>query len=342
VVADRRGQYGREVAMQRAIDSTSPIAPAAILPNPGTASRRLSCHDGFSPVIFGMTWQAGGVLMGLIAALIAVFIALVVASNTWLQSTVYEVRSPRIPPAFDGFCIVQISDLHNSRFGKGQSRLLRRIRRAQPDLITLTGDLAATEWRRDANNLELVSVLPSLAPVYFATGNHDIFTRDLSGMILHLEGVGVHVLRNASVPIERGGQTIALAGIDDVVAFGGDSDSWRGMVSAWRQELNTVREGIDPDRYAVLLSHRPEFIYDYARAGFDLVLAGHAHGGLVRIPFVGPLYAPGQGKLPRYTSGMHVLDGTTLVVSRGLGRGMTPLRFLNRPEVVVVRLRSGS
>jgi predicted MPP superfamily phosphohydrolase len=291
------------------------------------------------PVVLRMN-RVKGVLLGLIAAVAVVLIAALVASNTWLQATTYQVSSARIPPAFDGYCVVQISDLHDARFGKGQARLLRKVRAAHPDLIAVTGDLDGADWRRAANSLELVRGLPGLAPVYFVTGNHEVYTRDAKGLVSFLEAKGVCVLRSASVPIERSGQAIELAGIDDLEAFGA-ARSWSRTLSAWRQELAGLRQRIQPDRYTVLLSHRPEFIRDYAKAGFDLVLAGHAHGGLVRIPFVGPLYAPGQGKLPRYTSGMHVLGGTTLVVSRGLGRGMTPLRFLNRPEVVIVRLKSG-
>ena len=280
--------------------------------------------------------------MGLIAAIAIVFIALLLGSNIWLQSTTYEVSSPRIPPLFDGYCIVQISDLHNSRFGAGQSRLLRRIRVAHPDLIAVTGDLAGADWKRSANSLELIRQLPLLAPVYFVIGNHEANTHDLRGLIGFLGGLGVHLLHNASVPVERGEQVIELAGIDDPEGFSVGRHSWTASLTAWRQELEVVRQRIEPNRYAILLSHRPEFIRSYEQAGFNLVLAGHAHGGLIRIPFLGPLYAPGQGKLPRYTSGMHLLNDTTLVVSRGLGRGMTPLRFLNRPEVVIVRLRSVS
>ena len=279
--------------------------------------------------------------MGVIAVVLVVFVALLVASNTWLQSTSYEVSSARIPAAFDGYCIVQISDLHNSRFGAGQSRLIRAVRAAHPDLIAVTGDLASPDWRRALSSQELIRRLPALAPVFFVTGNHEIYSRDLPGLVAFLEGLGVRVLPNSSTSVERGGQAIVLAGVNDLEAFAKGRRSWTASLGAWRSALTELRKSIAPERYVILLSHRPEFIQDYAQAGFDLVLTGHAHGGQIRLPFFGPLYAPGQGRLPRFTSGTHTLSGTTLVVSRGLGRGMSPLRFLNRPEVVIVRLKAG-
>lgn len=98
----------------------------------------------------------------------------------------------------------------------------------------------------------------------------------------------------------------------------------------------------DDSHLNVLLSHRPELIYAYEEAGMDLVLSGHAHGGQVRLPFMGGLIAPNQGIFPKYTSGIHNVGDTSMVISRGLGNSIIPFRIFNRPELVVVILRSGS
>jgi predicted MPP superfamily phosphohydrolase len=281
-------------------------------------------------------------VMLVLAAAFFMLVLLLVLSNTWIQSTTWQLPSRRIPMAFDGYCIVQLSDLHNGRFGSGQRRLVRVIRRQCPDLIALTGDLVGEDWRRSGNSLELIRRLAAVAPTYFVIGNHDVHTRDLPGLLAFLESQGVQVLRNASSLIRRGGEAIALGGVDDPEAFADGTRRWAEQRAAWRLALARLRENTDAGMYTILLSHRPELISDYAALGFDLVLSGHAHGGLIRLPLVGALYAPDQGRLPRYTSGLHVLGATSMIVSRGLGRGKTPLRLFNRPEVVIVRLKAGS
>jgi predicted MPP superfamily phosphohydrolase len=267
-----------------------------------------------------------------------VITALVCMSNHRLETTAYEVRSPRIPASFDRFRIVQISDLHNRRFGKHQSGLLQAIRGAHPDLIVITGDLVNERWARNRNSFELLRPLTALAPVYFVTGNHEIYAADVHDLLDFLEHFGVHVLRSSSVLLKRGGETIALAGIDDPDAF--DYESKTDSLAKWNSALAGLRKGIEPGCYTILLSHRPELIREYSRMEFDLVLAGHAHGGQIRIPFLGALFVPDQGWLPRYVSGRHTLGQTTMIISRGLGSGPLSFRFLNPPELVVVMLRS--
>ena len=143
------------------------------------------------------------------------------------------------------------------------------------------------------------------------------------------------MLRNEAVYIERGGSRLELAGIDDPAFIRtGESASVRAEA-----ELEGL---LDSDCYTVLLAHRPELIETYAGAGAELTLSGHAHGGQVRLPLIGALYAPGQGFFPNYTAGLYTVDGAALVVSRGLGNSLIPLRFNNRPELVLVTLRSGN
>jgi predicted MPP superfamily phosphohydrolase len=275
-----------------------------------------------------------------VAAIAVAMASLVLVSNRCLQTTTYQVGSARLPSAFDGYRIVQISDLHERRFGPQQSRLMQAIREARPDLIVVTGDIINARWTRARNSLELARQLAVVAPTYFVTGNHEIYSRGADTLVGFLENLGVQVLRGRSVLIEREGRSLALAGIDDPDAFG----RWRvpeaASVGRWRAVLGELRRGIPPQLYTVLLSHRPELLADYARQGFDLVLAGHAHGGQVRLPFIGALWVPDQGLRPCYTEGAYAASGTTMVVSRGLGSTWPSFRFLNRPELVVVKLRT--
>jgi uncharacterized protein len=255
-----------------------------------------------------------------------------------IDSTTYEVVSSRMPTAFDGFRILQISDLHHQRFGTDQSRLLGHARMARPDLVAITGDLTYRGTWSSWYVLELARELADLAPVHFVTGNHDCTSPDLPGMLALLKGVGVQVLSGRSIVITRGKESIAVAGIDDPRIFREKKKSRAQAIIRWKANLATLRRSIPRRVYTILLSHRPEFAQFYAELGFDLVLAGHAHGGQIRLPLVGAMYAPNQGLLPRYTSGMYSVGATRMVVSRGLGKSHIPVRLFNRPELVVVRL----
>ena len=140
-----------------------------------------------------------------------------------------------------------------------------------------------------------------------------------------LTDAGVTVLRNASVRIRNGVESIRLIGVDDP-SFGGEAN------------LDATLEALSSDDFTVLLAHRPEGIDEYAKWGIDLVLSGHAHGGQIRIPGIGGVYAPGQGFFPKYTSGEYAVGDTTMIVSRGLGNSVLPLRVNDRPEIVIVTL----
>ena len=274
-----------------------------------------------------------------VAAILA-FAFLIFLGNSWLQTTTYEVQSPRLPASFDGYRVVQVSDLHNHRFGKHQSWLLSIIRKARPDLIVITGDLTYLGSWAPKEIEDLSTELGAVAPVCFVSGNHDVISGDLPKLLEHLARLGVRTLEGESITVRRGIESITVAGIADPRAFHQQGGKCR-TVDRWKSALAALRQGLG-DRYTVLLSHRPEYFGQYASLGFDLVLAGHAHGGQIRVPLVGALYAPGQGWLPRYTSGTHVRGRTRMIVSRGLGNSWFRIRVFNQPELVVVRLRKST
>ena len=154
---------------------------------------------------------------------------------------------------------------------------------------------------------------------------------------------GVTVLRSEAVDLQEGDESIRLIGLDDLgvyyQALSGDSSHRQALSAAkeaLKRDLSTLAEG---SGYALVLSHRPELIDLYAECGADLVLCGHAHGGQVRLPFVGGLYAPGQGFFPAWDAGLYEMGGTQMFVSRGLGNSSFPLRVNNRPEIVTITLR---
>lgn len=251
--------------------------------------------------------------------------------NQALVRTDYTVTSDNLPQAFDGYRILQISDLHNTRFGKDNVRLLTMIRDAQPDMIAITGDMIDSRRTNTEVALAFAKEALKIAPCYYVTGNHEIRDEVLEEFLADLESVGVTVLRGEAVQIPRDGQWIHLVGIDDmsVVCKKLESES---MVA------RLMLERFESQHYTVLLAHRPEPFAVYADLSFDLALTGHTHGGQIRLPWVGGLY--GMGKLfPEYDAGLFQQNNTTMVVSRGLGNSLFPLRYFNRPEVVVITLQ---
>ena len=281
-----------------------------------------------------------------IAALaLAVLAALLLAGNAWANARVWnarvEIRDEKIPAAFDGFVLCQVSDVHNEARGEGNAALLRALREAAPDLICITGDFLDSR-RTDLDfALELAGQLAEIAPAVYVTGNHEARRMDLSALEAGLAALGVQVLRDDWMPLARGGEEIALLGLDDPGFSAGEDWTLAEGLDQTQARLSALLAQAG-DRFSLVLSHRPELLPAYADAGADLVLSGHAHGGQVRLPGIGGLFAPGQGILPRLTSGVHARGETRLVVSRGLGNSAFPLRVFNPPEIVTVTLRAGA
>lgn len=281
-----------------------------------------------------------------IAALaLAVLAALLLAGNAWANARVWnarvEIRDEKIPAAFDGFVLCQVSDVHNEARGEGNAALLRALREAAPDLICITGDFLDSR-RTDLDfALELAGQLAEIAPAVYVTGNHEARLKDLSALEAGLAARGVQVLRDDWTPLARGGEEIALLGLDDPGFAAGEDWTLAEGLDQTQARLSALLAQAG-DRFSLVLSHRPELLPAYAEAGADLVLSGHAHGGQVRLPGIGGLFAPGQGILPRLTSGVHARGETRLVVSRGLGNSAFLLRVFNPPEIVTVTLRAGA
>ena len=255
--------------------------------------------------------------------------------NTALVVSEFSISSDRLPVPFAGFRIAQVSDLHNAEFGENNAKLLQLLCECQPDMIAITGDLI------DANHTDIETALAfaneavKIAPVYYVSGNHEARCSEYDTLKTGLESAGVIVLADEAVYLERDGETIAILGLADPdFSIKGDLfDEIPAMVST---KLNGLLE--QETAYSVLLSHRPELFETYAACDVDLVLSGHAHGGQFRLPFVGGLIAPNQGLFPKYDAGLFTKGNTNMIVSRGIGNSIIPIRFNNRPEIVLIEL----
>lgn len=265
------------------------------------------------------------------AVLVPALLIWLLWANSSPAATQVAVASGALPEAFEGFKIAHVSDLHNAVFGRKNEKLLSLIRAAKPDIIAITGDLIDSRHTDIDSALAFVEAAAEIAPVYYVTGNHES-RLDFDEIEPRLIAAGARVLRNEAEDIGRGGERIRLAGIDDpsFIRTGGTAEERTAA------ELEQLGDG--GGTFTVLLAHRPELVEVYAEYGAGLVLSGHAHGGQVRLPLLGGLYAPGQGLLPEYDSGLYSLGETQMVVSRGLGNSVAPLRVNNRPELVIVTL----
>ena len=247
--------------------------------------------------------------------------------NTRLQINCFPVNAYGLPESFDGFQIAHISDLHNAEFGKENEGILKHLKDLQPDMIALTGDLVDSRRTDPEIALRFAQEAVKIAPCYYVPGNHESRVKDYPQLEQQLEAAGVTVLRGRAVSLERNGESIKICGLDDPVFSG-------------HQNFLANLSSLASEDFTVLLSHRPEYFEQYCREGFSLVLAGHAHGGQFRLPFLGGLVAPGQGVFPKYDSGSYTSDNTTMIVSRGLGNSLFPFRLNNPPEIILITLIS--
>lgn len=258
--------------------------------------------------------------------ILLVLVVWVLWANTAIEVNEWTIESPDIPDGFDGFRIAQVSDLHNAEFGDENERLLELLESAEPDIIVITGDLIDSRNTDVEVALAFAEHAVEIAPCYYVSGNHERRVQEWEELRTGLIDVGVMVLETEKVHLERDSDALTLIGITDPT-FG----------DAYISGLRDMME--QEDGYTVLLAHRPEMIEFYASCGVDLVFSGHAHGGQVRIPFVGGLVAPHQGFFPEYDSGLYREGGTAMLVSRGLGNSIAPLRVNNRPEILVAVLK---
>ena len=255
-------------------------------------------------------------------------------SNHTLEVRTFTFSSPRLPEGFDGCVIVQLSDLHGALFGEDNRDLVNCVRAAGPDYIFLTGDLQ-DQYRQTPRSysVSLGRSLAEIAPTYFITGNHEWAFPDIRGFKRELEDAGVTVLSNEYVSLSRNGDHILLAGIDDPNGFADQKTP---------SELAGELRAAEPDAFWMLLAHRNNYFEkEYSFLGADLVISGHGHGGVIRLPFTDGLLSVERSFFPSYTAGFYEANGRKVFVSRGLGNSGRTFRLFNRPEVVILTLKKG-
>jgi predicted MPP superfamily phosphohydrolase len=253
-------------------------------------------------------------------------------SNYCIKVSRYSVTDAEIPVSFDGYRIAQLSDIHGRNIN---DKILKAVNKAKPHIIVITGDLMDDEaqW---ASVSSLLYGLLKAAPVYYVTGNHEWADTDTEDLLERIKQSGVTVLQNTYAKLTVGAESIVLAGLDD-------PNGYADMKTP--EELAAEIQEYKGGRYSILLSHRPAGFLTYAALGYDLILSGHIHGGIVRLPFLGGLFGPGMELLPDYAGGIYNTYKSeqgmcTLVVSRGLSGIDDIPRLFNRLDIPVITLHT--
>lgn len=256
--------------------------------------------------------------------------------DKYIEVNEREIYSDRIPEAFDGYRLVHVSDYHNAWFGRKARHLLNKIRQADGDMILITGDIIDRRTPNLRRSKYFIKQVSKILPTYYVTGNHEAHYKKWFKLKKYIAKSDMENLSFSSVKLTRGKESINIAGMPDLWFLGDEEDPgvhWY-FERMLQNRLNSLSNG-----FTILMSHRPELLHIYGKYELDLVLAGHAHGGQIRVPYIGGLYSPHQGILPEYSEGTHYRNGTALSVSRGLGNSRFPFRVFNHPEIVAITLK---
>ncbi len=266
--------------------------------------------------------------------------------NEAIQISRFEVYVAGLPENHAGLKIVHISDLHGKEFGANNARLAGAIKRLKPDLVLMSGDMIDSKKDDGSALINLLKELNNHFPVYCSLGNHEQIIKELSRreeyaeIVQRLHKAGVKVLDNQRVEFTKDGVVFGIYGFTAALYHytGRNTAAWEGadlQVSFIVEALGRPQE----DEIAILLAHNPKYFQEYVSWGADLVLAGHIHGGVIRLPVLGGVFSPDLSFFPPYSAGLYHRGNTTMHVSRGLGNSVIPVRIFNRPDLSLIQLK---
>lgn len=277
-------------------------------------------------------------------AIVLVFIGILMCFITKIDVTKYTISNEKIPEEFNGFKIVQLSDFHSQGYRDTTEKLISKVKDINPDIIVMTGDMVSWDMEDIEEVKILIKSLVEVYPIHYIDGNHEHLAEiSRPGRYVafneFMQELGVTTIKNDYVEIYKGNKSINLYGINLPL------DGATGLyVNRFQLEENYVEKTLseaNKEKFNILLAHTPTFIKQYSQWGADLVLSGHMHGGIVRIPFTNiGLLSPGRTIFPRYAAGKFKVNDTTMIVNRGIGTSSFKLRVFNNPEIAVITLKS--
>lgn len=279
-----------------------------------------------------------------IVAFLLLFLLIEFIRNQFPKKVLYKVHSVNLPEAFNGYKIAVLADLHNKSFGKNNERVIKQIKELKPDLILIAGDLLV---RKNPKKFDVALIflkeLSKICPIYYGLGNHEqsIQSDDKKAPVGYadyvnkVKNMGVVFLDNESISIKRKNKQICITGVSIEKIFF-QKFKLPPMPEEYLQNLVGF---LDKECYNILIAHNPTYFENYVSFGADLIVSGHLHGGVIRLPFFGGMLSPQYRFFPEYDGGRYDKGSKTMLVSRGLGGHTIKFRIFNRPEIVVVTLK---
>lgn len=290
------------------------------------------------------------------SSLLLIFIIWSLIEEKLIFTSRYNIESQLLLDNQNGLSFVVLADLHNKRFGKNNKVLVKKILEEKPDFIIIAGDLITKRKPcYPGNAYGLIKELSEHYPVYYALGNHEQSFEDLVStndsvenneyLALYeswklykekLEQLGVYILDNKSIEIKYKDRKITITGLSLSVDFYN-----KGKPLKLEEEYILSHIGKrSSDAYQILIAHNPVYFKEYVQWGADLILSGHVHGGMIRIPFIGGLISPQVRLFPKYDGGQFSQGDRHMIVSRGLGSHSFMPRFFNPPDLVLIKLKN--
>lgn len=285
-------------------------------------------------------------ILGILSILIVVCLAVVCIisyfENRRLVITRYQIKDSLIPRNFQGFHIVQLSDLHNACFGKNNEELIHKIVELKPDVILVTGDMIIGKPGKDVLfAADTMNALADIAPVYFSMGNHELRTSiytdtygDMWDQFCKRLSSDIYLLLDEEAVLVREDSCIHLYGLNLTPTL------YKRVVQTPMPEdyLESLFGICDRNEYHIFMAHNPDYFKDYAAWGANLTFSGHVHGGMIRIPFLGGALSPMIHFFPKYDKGLFEYSNKYMILSGGLGNHTFKFRVNNLPEIVSVTL----
>ena len=263
-----------------------------------------------------------------------------------LEVTKYVVENKKVPKEFDGYNIVQISDLHSKLFGENNKKLIQKIKSLNPDIVVVTGDLIDGENNNYNVALDFMKEISKLYRVYYIIGNHEQkslikkYKDEYKDYFNKLHQIDFVNLDNNKVEIVKGDSNINLYGLTvpySCYKYLFDNQETTSIdIDFLEEKLGKV----DREQFNILLAHTPFYFNEYEKWGADLTLCGHVHGGIVRLPLVGGLLSPDRKFFPKYDLGEYIKNKSTMIVSKGLGGSKVLIRVNCKPEIVNIKLKN--
>lgn len=269
----------------------------------------------------------------------------VIISNRLPTTKEYEINFDNLPKEFNGFTIIQLSDLHNAEFGKNNTFLIKTIKKHNPNIVVLTGDMIDSNNKNFTAFFTLAKALSNEFDTYFIIGNHEqALSENVYHYFIHsLKSFGITVLDNESVTLEHNNKQIKLYGMWFNLRYYSDrsNNTSNGEKYFFTKDIMSEILGEKPQNiFTILLTHNPLYFSAYSEWGADLTLSGHMHGGMIRLPFLGGVFSPDKTYFPTYDAGVFTNENHKIIISRGLGNGDMGFRLFNQPEIVKIKLKN--